>query len=204
MATSVSTRPQLDVSQLPNVVFGRRSVMSWGMFGMMMIEGTAFGIVLATYFYLRTRSSDWPPGTYPPALVYGTVNTIILLLSLLPNVWVSQIAKEGNLTKARLGLWIMTLIPLVNLIVRGYEFTVLNCRWDSNAYGSAVWMILGLHTFHLLTDWYDTAILLVMLYTGPIEGKTYMDVSENAEYWYFVVATWLPIYFVLYFGPRWI
>jgi cytochrome c oxidase subunit I+III len=43
-----------------------------------------------------------------------------------------------------------------------------------------------------------------MLYTGPIEGKTYMDVSENAEYWYFVVAAWIPIYLVLYFAPRWL
>src|SRR5712671_5737555 len=99
MAAGVNVRPKLDVSQLPNIVFGRRSVMSWGMFGMMMIEGMAFGIVLATYFYLRTRNSDWPPGTYPPSLTYGTVNTIILLLSLLPNLWVSKIANEGNLSK---------------------------------------------------------------------------------------------------------
>lgn len=197
-------RPGLDVSGLPNIVFGRRSVMSWGMFGMMLIEGTAFGIVLAVYFYLRTRSSDWPPNAYPPLLFYGTVNTITLILSLIPNFWVSKIAPEGNLTKARFGVWIMTLIPIANLILRAYEFGAFGCRWDTNAYGSVVWTILGLHTFHLLTDWYDTAILLVMLYTGPIEGKTYMDVSENAEYWYFVVATWIPIYLVLYFAPRWL
>jgi cytochrome c oxidase subunit I+III len=65
-----------------------------------------------------------------------------------------------------------------------------------------VWTILGLHTVHLLTDWYDTAVLLVLLYKGPIDGKTFMDVSENAEYWYFVVIAWVPIYFVLYFAPR--
>ncbi|HSS97568.1 MAG TPA: hypothetical protein VLK33_11085 [Terriglobales bacterium] len=204
MATGLNFRPKLDVSLLPNIVFGRRSVMSWGMFGMMIIEGTAFAIVLVVYFYLRTRSSDWPPGTIPPSLTYGTINTVIFILSVLPNIWVSKIAKEGNLCKAKFGLWIMTLIPIANFVVRVYEFGALNCRWDGNAYGSIVWTILGLHTFHLITDWYDTAILLVMLYTGPIEGKTYMDVSENAEYWYFVVAAWLPIYVVLYFAPRWI
>ena len=197
-------RPGLDVSGLPNIVFGRRSVMSWGMFGMMLIEGTMFGIVLATYLYLRTRSSDWPPSAYSPVHIYGTVNTIVFLLSVIPNIWVSRIAKEGNLQKARIGLWIMTLIPIVNLVFRAYEFGAFHSSWDTNAYGSIVWWILGLHTFHLITDWYDSAVLLVMLYTGPIEGKTYMDVSENAEYWYFVVATWIPIYLVLYFAPRWL
>ena len=30
----------------------------------------------------------------------------------------------------------------------------------------------------------------------------FVDVSENALYWYFVVFTWLPIYAIVYFGPR--
>jgi cytochrome c oxidase subunit I+III len=195
-------RPVLDVSLLPNVVFGKRSIMSWGMFGMMMIEGVMFGIVLATYFYLRTRNSDWPPGVNPPGLLYGSINTAVMVVSLLPNLWTSKIAKEGNITKARLAVWVMTLIGTANLAIRVYEFGSLNCRWDTNAYGSIVWMILGLHTTHLLTDWYDTAVLLVLLYTKTPYGRAFMDVSENAEYWYFVVFTWLPIYLVLYFVPR--
>jgi cytochrome c oxidase subunit III len=38
--------------------------------------------------------------------------------------------------------------------------------------------------------------------TGPLEGKRYVDVSENALYWYFVVIAWIPIYVVIYFGGR--
>jgi cytochrome c oxidase subunit III len=29
-----------------------------------------------------------------------------------------------------------------------------------------------------------------------------VDVSENSFYWYFVVATWLPFYLVIYWGAR--
>jgi cytochrome c oxidase subunit 3 len=29
-----------------------------------------------------------------------------------------------------------------------------------------------------------------------------VDVSENAFYWYFVIAAWVPIYVVLYLVPR--
>jgi len=198
----MNQRPTLDVSELPDVVFGSRSIMSWAMFGMMLIEGTMFGIVLATYFYLRTRNSDWPPGTNPPALLYGTINTGVFIASLVPNWWATKVARQGNLAKSRLVTWIMILIGVANLVIRVYEFKSINCSWDDNAYGSIVWMVLGLHTAHLLTDWYDTVVLLILLYAKPPHGRSFMDVSENAEYWYFVVLTWLPIYFVLYFAPR--
>jgi heme/copper-type cytochrome/quinol oxidase subunit 3 len=82
------------------------------------------------------------------------------------------------------------------------EFTSLNTRWDSQAYGSVVWMLMALHTIHLVTDAYDSTVLTVLMFTGPLEGKRFVDVSENAMYWYFVVLSWLPIYAVIYWAPR--
>ena len=49
---------------------------------------------------------------------------------------------------------------------------------------------------------WDTAVLDVLFFTGPLEGKRFSDVSENALYWYFVVLSWLPIYAVVYWAPR--
>ena len=88
------------------------------------------------------------------------------------------------------------------MVLRWFEFRSLNSTWDANAYASVTWTLLGLHTVHLLTDWFDTAVLAVLMFSGLAEGKRFMDVSENCDYWYFVVFTWLPIYAVLYFAPR--
>jgi heme/copper-type cytochrome/quinol oxidase subunit 3 len=88
------------------------------------------------------------------------------------------------------------------IAVRFYEFTHLNVRWDTNAYGSIVWTLLGLHFVHLLTDFFDTVVLAVLMFTGPLEGKRFVDVAENGMYWYFVVGAWLPIYAVIYWAPR--
>jgi heme/copper-type cytochrome/quinol oxidase subunit 3 len=88
------------------------------------------------------------------------------------------------------------------LAVRALEFTALNVSWDTNAYGSAVWLLLGLHTTHILTDIYDSVVLAVLFFTGPLEGKRFVDISENSIYWYFVVLAWLPIYALLYVFPR--
>jgi heme/copper-type cytochrome/quinol oxidase subunit 3 len=45
-------------------------------------------------------------------------------------------------------------------------------------------------------------VMTAMMYRQPVEGRRFVDVSENAEYWYFVIVTWLPIYFVVYLYPR--
>lgn len=65
-----------------------------------------------------------------------------------------------------------------------------------------MWLLIGLHTLHLLTDAYDSGVLTVLAFTGPFELKRHVDVSENALYWYFVVLSWLPIYAVIYWAPR--
>ena len=101
-------------------------------------------------------------------------------------------------------VWLRVTIiaTVVFLVLRAFEFTALGVRWDTNAYGSAVWMLLGLHTTHVLTDWFDTVVLNILVFTGPLEARRFADVSDNAFYWYFVVGAWLPIYAVIYFGAR--
>ena len=193
---------RLDVSELPTFGFGHRSLMWWGTFGLMLIEGMIFALTIAAYFYLRSHSVTWPMNAAPPELLWGTLNTAVLLASMLPNQLAKQAAEKLDLKKVRIWMVVCLLFSLVFLGIRVLEFTSLNTRWDSQAYGSVVWMLMALHTTHLVTDAYDSAVLTVLMFTGPLEGKRYVDVSENAMYWYFVVLSWLPIYAVIYWAPR--
>jgi heme/copper-type cytochrome/quinol oxidase subunit 3 len=161
-----------------------------------------FALAVMTYFYLRSHANVWPMGRFPPDLLWGNINTLVILVSLLPNWLAKRAAEKLDLAEVRKWMVVSSLFGLAILGVRVFEFTTLNTRWDSDAYGSAVWMLIGLHTTHLLTDFYDTVVLTVLMFTGPLEGKRYVDVSENAGYWYFVVFSWLPIYAVIYWGAR--
>ncbi|RZI82471.1 MAG: cytochrome C oxidase subunit III [Rubrivivax sp.] len=192
----------MDISELPSFGFGHRSILWWATQGLMAIEGTVFALAIATYFYLRSQSKLWPPTEQPPDLLWGTLNTAILLISLWPNHVAKRAAEQLNRGLARKALAICMLSSIAFLVVRVFEFASLNCRWDGSAYGSIVWTLLSLHTLHLLTDTYDSGVLLVLSFTGPFEGKRFVDVSENALYWYFVVYSWLPIYAVIYWAPR--
>jgi heme/copper-type cytochrome/quinol oxidase subunit 3 len=192
----------LDVSTLPTFAFGHRSPMWWGTMGLMLIEGTVFALAIMAYFYLRSHATAWPMSRFPPELIWGNVNTAIMLISMVPNHFAKRAAERLDLAGVRLWMTVCLLISFLFLGVRVLEFGVLNTRWDSDAYGSAVWMLMGLHTTHLVTDAYDSAVLTVLTFTGPMEGKRYVDISENAAYWYFVVLSWLPIYAVVYWGAR--
>jgi heme/copper-type cytochrome/quinol oxidase subunit 3 len=192
----------LDVSRLPTYGFGHRSLAWWGTLGLMIIEGMVFALTVAAYFYLRSHSRTWPMNAAPPELIWGTVNTVILLLSLLPNHLAKRAGERLDRKAAQLWMAAGLLFALACIGVRVLEFGGLNTRWDSQAYGSAVWMLMVMHTLHLVTDAFDTAVLLVLMFTGPLEGKRFVDVSENAMYWVFVVLSWLPIYVVIYWVPR--
>jgi len=199
----MTTKPAaLDVSDIPTYGFGHRSLQWWATASMMLIEGMVFAMIIMSYIYLKGRVPHWPPSGPGPDLFWGTLNTVILVVSCLPAALAKKAAERFDLPKVRLWMAIALAFALAFNIVRALEFTTLNVRWDSNGYGSIVWVLLGFHTVHVLTDFLDSSVLTVLTFVGPMDEHKFVDVSENSLYWYFVVLTWLPIYALIYYAPR--
>ena len=197
------SRAVMDLSRLPTYAFGSRSPMWWGTLGFILIESAAFLLAISAYFYLAAGVPDWPIGAPPPDLLAGTLLTIVLVLSAIPNHFVERWARAEDMWKVRMGLVIMSILGVVPLVLRGFEFASLNILWNVNAYGSILWGLLGLHTLHLLTDVVDTLVLTALMFTRHgYSGKRFSDVSDNAFYWDFVIISWLPIYALIYWVPR--
>ncbi len=195
-------RTTIDVSHLPTYAFSHRSMMWWGTAGMIVIEGTLFAIGLVAYYYLRGIAQSWPLSAPPPDLLYGTLNTVILLVSGIPNQLAAKAARREDLGSVRIWMLVCLAFGIAFQVVRALEFGALNTHWSNNAYGSIVYALLTLHTVHLVTDFVDTVVLTVLMFTGPLTGRRFVDISENTGYWWFVVGAWLPIYFTLYLVPR--
>src|SRR5215213_4933126 len=115
-------RLTLDVSDLPGYAFGPRTLMWWATLGMIVIEGPVFAVLIGTYFYFRGREANWPPGVDPPLLRWGLVNTALLLLSLLPNIWYKRAAEREDLKPVRTGLLISIAFAVAFVVVRFFEF----------------------------------------------------------------------------------
>jgi cytochrome c oxidase subunit 3 len=191
-----------DVSDLPTHGFGPRMTMAWGTMGFIVLEGMGFALATGAYLYLSITNADWPLSAPPPGLLWSGIFTGVVLLSAWPNHLAKHAARKEDLPRVRLLLVIMSAAGLVTLGLRALEFTTLNVTWDFNAYGSVIWFLLGLHTVHLLTDVGDTLVLTALMFTRHAEGKRFSDVEDNAVYWDFVVFAWLPIYVLIYWGPR--
>lgn len=190
------------VDELPTYGFGAQSGPWWGAMAFMTLEGMGFAIAIATYLYLYAVNPRWPISSPPPELWPGTAETIVFILSLIPNELTNRVAKRLDLRGVRVGLVVMSAIGVTLLVLRGFHFAHLNTRWDLDAYGSVVWFVLALHTLHLATDLGDTVVLTVLMFTRHARPRRFSDVSDNVFYWNFVVIAWLPIYLLLDWMPR--
>jgi heme/copper-type cytochrome/quinol oxidase subunit 3 len=161
-----------------------------------------FALAAGAYGYLVHINAQWPLGAPAPNHWPGTIMLVLLLASIWPNFKVAADARKENLARVQRWLLIMSAIGLLALGVRAYEFYSLNILWNENAYGSITWFILALHAIHLITDVGDTLVLTALMFTRHVTGRRLSDASDNAFYWYFVVATWVPLYLLVYWAPR--
>jgi cytochrome c oxidase subunit III len=198
------SRGNVDVSALPDSQFGHKGLIWWGTVGFMVIEGSMFIVAFVTYFYLRLKVDQWPPSLPNPAITFGTINLIVLLASCVPNQFAKWAAERCDINGVRLWLSVLCVVGVASTILRAFEYPQLNCRWDDNAYASIVWVLLSMHTMHLATDTADSIVLLAMAFRKEPTRKRFVDFSENALYWYFIVFSFVPVYLTIYLGARWL
>ena len=192
-----------DLSGLPAAGFRQHGLWFWAGVGFMSIETAGFALACAAYVYLMNGAGQWPLEGVAPDLLWGTAQTVLMLGSLIPTVILSRAARRRDLPATQRWGVIVLLLNAGAILIRAFEFPHLNARWDHDAYGSIVWALMLLHTVHLITDFIDTGFLTGFLFTHPVDAERFSDVDDDAVYWAFVVVSWLPIYLLVYWAPRW-
>jgi cytochrome c oxidase subunit I+III len=198
-------RIAMDVSGLPDTVFGNRDILWWGTLGFVVIEGFTLVLCAAAYVYLMQNFGAWPPEHTPrPSLVVPSIQMLLMLASLPFAVSVHRAAKRYELDRVRLGLTVCSVVVLVFVALRIVELVVsLNVRWDTNAYGSAQWLVVGSHATLLFVQAVEVIGIALMFWIAPLERKHFSDAADAMFYWYFMVLAWLPLYVLCFLVPRW-
>ena len=198
----MNERPAVDVSQLPTVAFGPRTTLWLGFVGVIIVEGMMILLIAVAYFYLWARGTAWPPGVSAPPLFAASLNTAVFVLSMWPAVRMKRAAAQGQTGPVRTWLLAFSATAIVSLVLTGWSFASLNVRWDTNAYGSLVWMLLGTETVVLLVAALKIWVLTLYMFRGITEGRRFMNVHASGDYWLLVVALWLLTWAVIYVAPR--
>jgi cytochrome c oxidase subunit 3 len=208
----MNARPVIDVTLLPETELDHRSSIWWGNLWLLAIETTMFGLLVAGYFYLRGNFETWPPphvaGPFAeldpvPRLAIPTLNLAVLLLSCVPMIWADRAALHMKEAVVRRTLIVGVLFGFASIALRFQEFFAFRFRWDDNAYGSIVWTVAGLHLLHLIVGTAENVVMLTWLAFRGLDRKHARDVRVAALYWYWIVGIWVPLYAMLFFGPRW-
>ena len=89
--------------------------------------------------------------------------------------------------------------------LRAWELLVsLNVKWETNAYGSVQWLVLGAHATLLAVELVEIGGMMLIFWFAPVEEKHMSDVADMVFYWYFMVLSWLPLYVLCFWLPRWL
>ena len=197
-------RPVVNVRALSPYSVGADAPLWWGMMGMIAIEAAVFSVLIASYFYLKTQSPVWPQGGFePPKLLLPTVNTVVLVASSVVMHWADVGAAKDDQRRLRIGMIGAGTLAALFLVLKVIEYRDVPYRWDSNAYGSIVWTMIGFHSAHVIGLLLKTIVVATLAIRGYFNAERRLGVTINGMYWHFVVAVWIPLYLVLYWSPRW-
>lgn len=167
----------------------------WGMVLVIATEATLFACLIATYFYLRFKTSEWPlGGIEKPSVTLPLAFTGMLVATTVPMYFSVRAAKEGA---ARAAWWLLLLATAVQATYLGLQVNLMvddlhSFRPDANAYGSIYYTLLGLHHAHVAVGLAIDAWLLWKLARG-ITNYRLIGLRVAAMYWYFVAAAGVAV-----------
>jgi cytochrome c oxidase subunit III len=194
---------RVDTPMLPVYVLGPKSVVWWGILGLLAIELVVFSGFIAMYFWLRLVNPAWPPeGIDRPDLLLPTINTVVLIVSGAAMIYAKRAIVRGNQLGLKLGQAFAILLGIVFLTIKYVEYSGYGYDWSTHAYGSITWTITGFHSAHVVSVVMKGFVVLAMGLRGMFRPDRHLAFEVSTIYWVFVVAIWLPLYFTMYISPR--
>jgi len=196
MAEEIQTNQTLPVGSE-----GKLSGGWWGMVALIVTEGSLFGYLLFSYFYLASQTEQhWPPEGLPNLLMPG-VNTVILLTSSV-FVWASERCIQRRMMPWSLAAMALAFILGVCFVaIQLREWSIKTYDMTTNLYGSLYFTITGFHMLHVIVGLIILLLLLLWLALGYFDDRRYAAVTIGGLYWHFVDVVWLFVFTTLYVTP---
>jgi heme/copper-type cytochrome/quinol oxidase subunit 3 len=124
----------------------------WGMALFVAAETTLFGVLVATYFYLRFKNVEWPPHGIPePKLVVPLVLLGVLVVTSVPMQLALRAVHARRLGAARRLLVLALIVQAGYFAMQVHEYAGDLGRFapSDHAYGSIYYTLLGADHAHV-------------------------------------------------------
>ncbi|GAB3835189.1 cytochrome c oxidase subunit 3 [Hymenobacter jeollabukensis] len=167
---------------------------------LMIISITMMFAAFTSAYIVRRGEGNWLEFDMPAGML---INTVIILLSSATIQWAWFSARKDEIGRAKM-LLVVTFALGVAFLIGQYQVwgeLVQNKIFfggaDSNPAGSFVYVLTGVHGFHLVTGLIFLTILLVKAFRYKIHSRQMMAMTNGTIYWHFLGGLWLYLYLFL-------
>jgi heme/copper-type cytochrome/quinol oxidase subunit 3 len=151
-------------------------------------EATLFGCIVGSYFYLRFRTSPWPPHGVPePKLTLPLVLTALLVSTSALMQLAYSSARHGRMTVTRAALFAALVVQAgyLGMQLQLFVHDLHEFPPSRTSYSSIYFTMLGTHHAHvfvgvLLTFWFFVRLL------GGLTNYRLTGLQATTFYWHFV------------------
>ncbi|MHA6248997.1 cytochrome c oxidase subunit 3 [Pontibacter sp. CAU 1760] len=151
-------------------------------------------------YIVRRAEGDWLEFDLPNVLL---VNTIVIVLSSVAMQLAYFAAKHNNLQRLKVMLVVTLVLGIAFLIGQweGWAELVQNNVYfggrGSNPSGSFLYVLTGVHGFHLITGLIFLGISLRSSLKYKVHSKNMLRIQLCTTYWHFLGGLWLYLYIFL-------
>ncbi len=152
-------------------------------------------------YIVRRAEGNWLDFELPSLFLY---TSIIIVLSSITMQWAQYSAKKDNLETMRLMLGLTALLGVAFLVGQymAWADMVANNVFfggdSANPSGSFLYVLTGLHGFHIITGLIFLIIVLISAFQYKVHSKSMLRIDLCTIYWHFLGALWMYLYiFVL-------
>jgi len=154
-------------------------------------ESVIFGLLLSARFFLEGIEADHLDQ------LLGLGITVLLLASSITAFTAETAIARGN--RSLCGWMLLATIVMGLLFAGGVAFEWSSAEFTKEeAFGTAFFVMTGLHATHVISGVGMLAMAWVMLLRGHFSPKSYWGIEGTVKYWHFVDVVWVFFYPALY------
>lgn len=152
---------------------------------------------LTSAYLVRRAEGNWLEFELPTIF---WINSAILLASSITMQWAYYSAKRDNLNSLKTGMVLTVLLAVAFLAGQWYSWEALVDKqifFVGNPSGSFLYVLTGMHAFHLVTGLVFLLIILVAVFQFKIHAKSMVRMEMCTTYWHFLDILWLYLFVFL-------
>ena len=179
--------------QVPNMKLG-----IWTFLG---AEVIFFGVLIGSYFFVRTNDAAWPPAGSLFEIRNGFAMTLVLLTSSLTAIMALASARAGNRNGLIASLGGTLVLGAAFLYIKAGEWFSLGASGVFQNYSlpaTSYFITTGTHGVHVFAGMCMTVYLLVNAIKGKYLHGDHTTLEHFGLYWHFVDIVWVFLFPLFY------